>query len=458
VAAPVDPRRVRVVRPGELSDGPIVYWMSRDQRAADNWALLYAGEIALRRHRPLAVVFCLAPAYLDAALRQYAFMLRGLEETAADLRRLAIPFFLLAGAPPDRLRAFVRRHKVGLVVADCSPLRINRRWLEEFAAASPCPVHQVDAHNIVPVWEASDKQEYAAYTLRPKIRRRLPEFLTDFPRLRRHPFAWPGEPPPVDWAAARRSLRVDRSVPEVDWLAPGPRAAFRLLRAFFDRRLHLYADHGHDPNVEAHSDLSPYLHFGQIAPQRVAWNAQPFDRSIPALEAFLEQLIVRRELSDNFCWYNSAYDSCAAFPEWARITLEEHRRDPRPRLYSRDQLEAAQTDDPLWNAAQRDLVIGGKMHSYLRMYWAKKILEWSPSPEEALAAAVALNDRYELDGRDPNGYAGIAWCIGGVHDRAFGARDVYGKIRCLSAAGARRKFDVAAYIRAGNRRTAGRNE
>ncbi len=194
------------------------------------------------------------------------------------------------------------------------------------------------------------------------------------------------------------------------------------------------------------SRLSPYLHFGQLSAQRVALEVQAFDADIPAQEAFLEQLVVRRELSDNFCFHEPAYDRCEGFPAWALKTLEAHRRDPRPYLYALDEFEEARTHDPLWNAAQSQMVASGRMHGYLRMYWAKKILEWTESPEKAMRVAVYLNDRYQLDGRDPNGYAGIAWCIGGVHDRAWGERPVFGKVRYMSAGGARRKFDVAAYL------------
>ena len=194
------------------------------------------------------------------------------------------------------------------------------------------------------------------------------------------------------------------------------------------------------------SDLSPYLHFGQIAPQRVAWEIQQSDAPREAKQAFLEELIVRRELSDNFCWYNPDYDKFSGFPEWARKTLDQHRLDQRDFLYSLEEFEPGRTHDALWNAAQLEMVSRGKMHGYMRMYWAKKILEWTNSPEEALEIAIYLNDRYELDGRDPNGYVGVAWSIGGVHDRAWAERPVFGKIRYMSLAGCKRKFKVDEYI------------
>jgi deoxyribodipyrimidine photo-lyase len=307
-------------------------------------------------------------------------------------------------------------------------------------------VVEVDAHNIVPAWHASPKQEYGAYTLRPKLRKLLPDFLTPIPALRRHPHVWPHDPGPADWGTVQQSLRVDRSVGEAPGLTPGPTAALRVLRRFLDYKLGGYPDASRNPAIDGLSNLSPYLHFGQISAQRVALEANAAGADPAARAAFLEELIVRRELADNFCLYNPHYDTPQGFPAWARQTLSDHARDAWPYTYSRDSLEAGETHDDLWNAAQQEMVQSGKMHSYLRMYWAKKILEWTGSPEEALQTVIDLNDRYEIDGRDPNGYAGAAWCVGGVHDRAWGERPIFGKIRYMSYNGCKSKFDVSAYI------------
>jgi deoxyribodipyrimidine photo-lyase len=192
--------------------------------------------------------------------------------------------------------------------------------------------------------------------------------------------------------------------------------------------------------------MSPYLHFGQLSPQRFAWEVYNSDLPAEVRESFLEELIVRRELADNFCLYEASYDRFEGFPDWARKSLDEHRRDSREHQYSLEQFEQAKTHEPLWNACQQDLVNRGKLHGYLRMYWAKKILEWTPAPEEALEYAIKLNDTYSLDGSDPNGYCGVSWAIGGVHDRAWKERPVYGKIRYMNEAGCRRKFDVDYYL------------
>jgi deoxyribodipyrimidine photo-lyase len=207
--------------------------------------------------------------------------------------------------------------------------------------------------------------------------------------------------PQIDWSEIEANLSVDRSVPQVNWLIPGEAAAHKVLKHFISHKLSTYAAERNDPTKDQVSHLSPYLHFGQISAQRVAWEVKK--AGVKDGQAFLEELVIRKELSDNYCHYNQVCNSFHGFPDWARKTLDEHRRDPRPYVYSFEQFEAAMTHDDLWNAAQTEMVERGKMHGYLRMYWAKKILEWTTSPEEALRTAISLNDKYELDGRDPNG-------------------------------------------------------
>jgi deoxyribodipyrimidine photo-lyase len=443
----MNPRRVRALKEGDLKKGPIVYWMSRDQRTRDNWALLFSQELSQQEKAPLAVVFCLVPQFLEATFRQYAFMIRGLAEVEKTLAEKNIPFHLLVGSPEVELLKFLRQYEAGGLVTDFDPLRLKRQWKEAVAQRLDIPFFEVDAHNIVPCWVASDKQEYGAYTLRPKILRALPEFLVEFPPLHKQEVAW-GEPSALlDWQGILAGLSVDRTVPEVSGLKPGERAAWAVLGDFIENKLSNYPEGRNDPTRDGQSNLSPYLHFGQIAAQRIALEVEDSTAGTKAKEFFLEELIVRRELADNFCYYNLQYDSFAGFPSWAQKTLDEHRRDPREYLYTLAEFEQAQTHDDLWNAAQLEMVQTGKMHGYLRMYWAKKILEWTRAPEEALQVAIYLNDRYELDGRDPNGYTGIAWSLGGVHDRAWGERKVFGKIRYMSYNGCKSKFNVTAYIK-----------
>jgi len=428
------------------ANGPVAYWMSREQRNADNWALLWAQDLARQRGAPLAVVFCLVPEFLQASFRQYAFMLQGLQETQENLAAKNIPFYLLTGRPEDVLPPWQRQNNIQAIVADFDPLRIKRAWRENVVAKVKIPFYEVDAHNIVPCLIVSAKQEYGAYTLRPKMHRMLEEYLEEFPPLRRQSLPWKAKKPQIDWVKLKQTLAADRSVGEVSWIKSGEKAAQAALSDFIVQKLPHYVQRRNDPNQGGQSNLSPYLHFGQLSAQRVALEVRKAAADQETKNAFLEELIIRRELADNFCLYNPDYDNFAGFSAWAQKTLNEHRGDPRPYLYSREQLEQAQTHDDLWNAAQMEMVKRGKMHGYLRMYWAKKILEWMPAPEEAMAAAIYLNDKYELDGRDPNGYAGIAWSIGGVHDRAWNERNVFGKIRYMSYKGCQAKFNIKKYV------------
>jgi deoxyribodipyrimidine photo-lyase len=307
------------------------------------------------------------------------------------------------------------------------------------------PFYEVDAHNVVPCFYVSPKQEFGAYTIRPKIHKNLPEFLDNFPKIKKMKSSEGFSSDSIDWESVYNSLKVDDKVKPVNWLKPGEGAAHKALKKFIDSKLDIYDDLRNDPNADALSNLSPYLHFGQISAQRIALIVSSLANH-PSAESFLEELIVRRELSDNFCYRTPDYDSFKGFPDWAKKTLNEHRKDEREFVYSLKEFERAETHEDLWNAAQNEMVNRGKMHGYMRMYWAKKILEWSGSPEEALKIAIHLNDKYELDGRDPNGYTGCAWAIGGLHDRAWAERPVYGKIRYMNRNGAKRKFDIDKYI------------
>lgn len=412
--------------------GPVIYWMSRDQRVDDNWALLYAQSQALAMQQSLVVVFCKIKAYLGSTPEIDAFMMTGLRQAALKLKDLKIPFVLLEGEPVEELDRFATSIQAGLVVTDFNPLRISRSWKTQLAAKLQQRLLEVDAHNVIPCFLASPKQEFAAYTFRPKYHKKLDEYLSEFPALIRHPFPLATDIPESEFAVATAA----------GFIEAGEAAARAQLIGFLSKRLEHY-DQRNDPNEDACSGLSPYLHFGQISAQRVALEVRA---KTDKADEFLEELLLRRELADNFCHYNQNYDNPDGFPDWARKTIAEHRRDPRTYLYSLEQLEQAETHDALWNAAQMEMVKTQKMHGYLRMYWAKKILEWSESAEQAMAYAILLNDKYSLDGRDPNGYTGIAWSIGGVHDRAWGERAVFGKIRYMSYEGCRRKFDVERYI------------
>uniref|UniRef100_Q3AS84 Deoxyribodipyrimidine photo-lyase n=1 Tax=Chlorobium chlorochromatii (strain CaD3) TaxID=340177 RepID=Q3AS84_CHLCH len=442
--SPVDPRRVRLLNHHIDGNGVVIYWMSRDQRVRHNWALLFARWKAAMLQQPLMVVFTLAPSFLGAPLRHYDVLFNGLQEVETELRALNIPFMVLQGEPSEELPRYAMHHNASMVVADYSPLHLTRCWKNQVAEALSVPLYEVDAHNIVPCRVASPKQEYAARTIRPKINKLLGEFLTPFPELEALP--QPLTEPPVNWQKLRSHFHADASVAPVGWLTAGEAGAHATLQCFVQQKLNGYATQRNDPSLEATSRLSPYLHFGQISTQFVALQVKAAHAPQEDKDAFLEELIVRRELSDNYCHYNASYDRLSGIPAWAQETLARHATDPRDYIYSHEAFEQAKTHDPLWNAAQHELLQSGIIHGYMRMYWAKKILEWSRTPEEAFEIALWLNDRYALDGREPNGYVGVAWSIGGVHDRPWRERPVYGTIRYMNANGCARKFDVKRYI------------
>ncbi|MBN2572616.1 MAG: deoxyribodipyrimidine photo-lyase [Ignavibacteriales bacterium] len=436
--------RVRKLNNNEIKKGPIVYWMSREQRVENNWAVLYGVELAKTLKTIFLVVFNIVPDFLEATLRQYMFMLRGLKEVSAELSNLNIPFYLTSGQPEKRIIEFLSEVNAGALITDFDPLKIKMDWKNKLIKKLNIPFYEVDSHNIVPCWITSNKQEFGAYTIRPKIKKLLNEYLDDFPKLKKQNTKF--NLPDFEIKKVITQLKIDKSIDEVNWLTPGSQAAKIILNDFIKNKLNKYNSEKNDPNKNAVSHLSPYLHFGQISSQYITKEIIKSNIVQEAKESFLEELIIRKELSDNFCYYNRNYDSFDGFPQWAKNTLSEHLKDKREYKYSLSEFEKAKTQDDLWNAAQNEMIKIGKMHGYMRMYWAKKILEWTNSHQEAIKVAIYLNDKYELDGRDPNGYAGIAWSIGGVHDRAWNERYIFGKIRYMNYNGCKRKFDVDRYI------------
>jgi deoxyribodipyrimidine photo-lyase len=430
--------------------------------------LLFAREKAAELGLGLVVVFTLAPQYPNANTRHFEFMILGLRQVEQDLANLGIPFICAATEDPrEGLYRLVKELGITAIVSDFDPLRHKRQWIEGINSIEGLDHFEVDSHNIVPCWQASTKAEFGAYTIRPKINKSLGDFLVEFPKLEAQnpPLLGQSDRSKYSLDAALQGLEFPKGLSLVPDIESGEGAAWATMDRFIEIKLKSYDRERNLPHKDGQSRLSPYLHFGQISAQRVALEAmkamQKRQEPLPEIEdagtkdgrfstnveAFLEELIVRKELSDNFCYYNKAYDSVLGFPEWARKDIELHRNDYREYLYSSDRFEEASTHDPLWNAAQRELMRTGTMHGYMRMYWAKKILEWTPLVEAAMEIAIYLNDAYSLDGRDPNGYAGIAWSLGGVHDRAWFPRQIFGKIRYMSFSGCKSKFDINAYIK-----------
>lgn len=423
--------------------------MSREQRIDDNWALLHALELSGGSDK-LEIIFTLTSESSGFTARSFQFCINGLKEVEDRALALGIKFSLLTGEKPaGMILDYLKGKDAGAVVCDFNPLRENLIICKEIAKKLLIPVIEVDGRNIVPCRYISAKQEFGAHTLRRKIEAVLPAFLVPFPSIEE-----------LSGDSGRKDVKAES---RTDWNniiskfcptgSPGPvtapvpgyTAATELLNNFIEKKLSDYAGKRNDPNMYAQSGLSPYLHFGQISAQSAALAAARVEYFPSLKNSFLDELVVRRELSDNFCLHNQFYDSFEGFPDWAKHSLKVHSVDKREYLYSTNQLEQADTHDELWNASQRQLIRDGKMHGYMRMYWAKKILEWSPDAAEAMRRAVFLNDKYSLDGHDSNGYAGCAWAIGGLHDRAWAERSVFGKIRYMNYNGCRRKFDVDAY-------------
>ena len=449
--APDDDPRVMVRRKGPPDpDGTcVVYWMQRAQRAVDNPALDVAIAAGNRLRKPVVVFFGLVPFVAGANLRHYRFLAEGLADLAGDLRRRRVGL-VLRRFPRHRLLPFLDEVRPAMVIGDENPLRQQESWRERIAVEVRVPFWTVDADVIVPS-KLIDGEQYSARTIRPRLQRHLDEYLV-VPRETKARIEW-RPPRPLDDVPPASTpdqlldgLPIDRSVGSVAGFRGGTGEARRRLRAFAASIVNRYGEERNEPDRCATSELSPYLHFGHIGPREVALAVRDSDAPSQAIDGFLEQLIVRRELAINFVLFNRSYDRTAAWEPWARRTLAQHRSDERPFLYTPAQLEAAATHDPLWNAAQKQMTSTGWMHGYMRMYWAKKILEWTREPEEALATTIALNDRYELDGRDPNGYANIAWAIGGKHDRPWPPRPVFGAIRSMSYDRTLRKFDADRYV------------
>ncbi|AAC97743.1 ORF MSV235 putative CPD photolyase, similar to Monodelphis domestica GB:D31902 [Melanoplus sanguinipes entomopoxvirus] len=425
----------------------VLYWCVRDQRIQDNWGLIYAQELALKSKSSLHMCICLVPEFLNATIRQFDFMLNGVKQMEEECKNLNIHFHLLIGISVDVLPKFIKKYNIGVLIVDFYPIKIFNNWVNQLISKINIDVYQVDSHNIVPCWIASNKLEYSAKTIRNKINYKLSEYLTEFIPIIKHTYNTYIKIN-NNWKKAEQSLNIDRNVKPVSWAKSGTKYAFKILDIFIQNRLKDYAKKRNDPNANAISNLSPWIHFGQISTQRIILEINKYKKLYPkSVEVFCEEAIIRKELCDNFCYYNENYDNINGANNWAIKTLNEHKNDTRKHIYSLYQLENALTHDNLWNASQKQMIIYGKMHGYLRMYWAKKILEWTKSPEEALYISIYLNDKYFIDGRDPNGYVGCMWSICGIHDRAWKERPIFGKIRYMSYEGCRRKFDVDLFIK-----------
>ncbi|MFH5836165.1 deoxyribodipyrimidine photo-lyase [Proteiniclasticum sp. C24MP] len=425
----------------------ILYWMQASQRISCNHALAFAMDEAARLHLPLVVYFGLTASYPESYERHYHFMVEGLLEVKKALTDMDIQFIVLNETPSTG--AVKLSERAALLVTDRGYLKIQRQWRAEAAEAVSCPMLQVESDVLVPADETSMKEEYSAATIRRKIERLILEYAPPLERREMKKSSLSMKLPlssiPFENAEDILSaLSVNGEVAPVSHLYKGGYAeARRRLDDFVENRLEYYAEKRNEPSEDLGSDLSPYLHFGQISPLEIYLALS--DHHSESKRVFLDELIVRRELAVNFVLRNPHYDSFASITSFAKDTLLAHSKDERPYLYSTEELEQGKTHDPYWNAAQLEMVHLGKMQGYMRMYWGKKIIEWTETPEKAYETALYLNNKYNLDGRDPNGFAGVAWCFG-KHDRGWKERPVFGKVRYMNANGLERKFDIRAYV------------
>lgn len=453
--------------------------MSRDQRVHDNHAM-----IAMLKHsealkvEPI-VVFNFYSNIKNRSYNQYEWMVEGLKEVEQELSLLGIRFVLSISKHSSFKERFqdylenIKSLEPAAIYFDFSPLKGSRKLQEYISQNINTPCYIVDTHNIVPVWVASDKEEFAAATFRPKIYKHLQNYIQEPESISEIKYPISKTKSAIEWNIVLKSINSEKINNYKPVVKSGSNNANLVLNDFIESKLKYYAEKRNLPDEEFQSNLSAYLHFGQISSLRVALEILKFakqqniaiefnssrnkaaksdeinndlDRIKASIEALLEELIVRKELCDNFCYYNQNYDNKLGGRKWAFESLAKHEKDKREFVYTFEELAEAKTHDPAWNAAQLQMVRTGKMHGYMRMYWAKKILEWTENVETAIEYAVKLNDKYELDGYDPNGYVGILWSMVGLHDRLWFEREIFGQIRYMNYEGLKRKFDIEKYI------------
>lgn len=445
----VKKNRIKKINEADLKDGDFVaYWMQSSQRLEYNQALGYAVEQANQLNQPLLIFFLINVEFPEAEYGHFKFMLQGLKELKKKTAAEKINFYVLKYNQIEDLKQITE--SASLLVTEKVYLKHLKKWKEKAAEMLSIPFYLVESNLICPIEEVSEKEEYAAYTIRKKINKIRDQYLTEYKR---------------EELKNKKNIVLENSKLEIinnldhfleeiksknkisyeKYFIGGYEKARAKLDDFIQHKMKAYAEKRNVPHLNFQSDLSPYLHFGQISAQEVALRALKSEHDS---DDFLEELVVRRELAFNFVYYNQNYDGTLknVLSDWAYKTLKEHQSDPREYEYDFEVLEQAETHDKYWNAAQKEMLITGKMHNYMRMYWGKKILEWTSDPETAYKWALKLNNKYSLDGRDPNSYAGVAW-IFGKHDRAWQERSIFGKVRYMNANGLERKFEMEKYLK-----------
>lgn len=444
----IQEERIQHLNDADIRDGDyVLYWMQSSQRAEYNHALEYAVQQANDLGQRLLVVFGLTDDYPEANLRHYAFMLEGLKDAEDALRKRGIKLAVRKGSPDDV--ALEAGKDASLIVTDRGYMRPQKDWREKVSRKAGRRLTQVESDMVVPVELASEKKEYAARTLRPRIQKHLDEFLVELKPTKLDKQSLNMKADGIDLGDIEKVLggmKLDRSAGALSHLYRGGNSeAKKVFRRFLKNSFGVYDGNRNQPQTDDVSHMSKYLHFGHVSPIYLALEAKDASAGREDIDSFMEELIVRRELTMNFVHYTPNYDSYSCLPDWAKKTLEEHKKDEREHSYTRKQLEDAETHDSYWNAAMKEMVHTGYMHNYMRMYWGKKILEWSNTPEHAYKTTLYLNNKYFLDGRDPNSFANVSWVFG-QHDRGWTERAVYGKVRYMSAGGLERKSKPEKYV------------
>ena len=395
----INPARIFELNNKPIKYGEIIYLCEREIRAKDNFALLFAIQKSKELSLPLKIIY---PKVNYEYQPKQVFIDNQIIQAKKQFRQIGLDFEIIEKSPAE----IIKNLRPALIILDFNPI-LKRKYLKNV----DFKIYEIDGHNIIPARFVSDKQEYSAATMRRKIYYNIYPFLTEFDNL--------------------KTEKV-----EVDYV----------LEDFIKNKLPYYAEYKNDISKNVLSGLSKYLNLGFISSQRVTLEVIKSDVDNINKETFLEELIVRKELADNFCLYSKNYKDFSGVPTWAILSLEKHKYDIRSYIYSAEELEKAKTHDTLWNATQIQLISEGTIHGYLRMYWAKKILEWIPSPKESLKTAIYLNDKYAYDSPSSNGYVGILWAIAGLHDRAFIDYPITGKIRRMTYDSIKRKYDLGDYL------------
>ena len=395
-----NPARIYELNSKPIRKGEIVYLCEREIRAKDNFALQFAIEKSKELNLSLKIIH---PKIKYDYRQKQRFIDNQVEQTKTQFSNIGLDFEIIENTPVE----IIKNTKPAILIIDFNPI-LKRDYLKN----ADFKIYEIDGHNIIPAKFVSKKQEYSAATLRIKIYHNIYPFLTEF-----------------------MNLTSDKV--EADYV----------LDDFIKNKLQYYSENKNDPSVNVISSLSKYLNLGFISSQRIALEVIQSGVKDINKETFLEELIIRKELSDNFCLYSKSFKNFSSIPNWAKMSLENHKYDIRPYIYSIEMLESAKTHDKLWNATQTQLIKEGTIHGYLRMYWAKKIFDWMSTPKDALKTAIYLNDKYAYDSPSANGYVGVLWAIGGLHDRAFADYPVTGKIRRMTYDSMKRKYDLSNYIK-----------